>query len=359
MIRKITLKNFQIHRKLVLDFDEKLNIIQGANDSGKSSIIRALFWTFYNSPSGDWMRRIDKNGKMRTCIVKIVFSDGIVIKRIKGEKINRYSVNDQNFDNFGYDVPDEVKKAIGILPFKTLKEEFNPHVSMQDERGFLIHESSPTKASVLDTLTGVSALRKGIKSFNSEQQELKRKLSFLDQEKIGLEEGLSKLISIESISIEVEYLKQKDKNILGLRTKKDELIKIRNRIQNARESLKGKEKVHELEKSVKECVVLFSDVKEKNNRIVRLNNIALSLKRNRKKIVNIPTIKQSELLMSSIKDLNNLIATLQGFKDSIRQKKEKIKENVTELEKTRERLDSLKKEIGICPLCEGVGKWTQ
>jgi len=62
MIKKLILKNFQIHKKLVLEFDEKITVIKGSNDSGKSSIIRAIYWIFYNQPTGDWMCRIDNDG---------------------------------------------------------------------------------------------------------------------------------------------------------------------------------------------------------------------------------------------------------------------------------------------------------
>jgi DNA repair exonuclease SbcCD ATPase subunit len=359
MIKRMILKNFQIHRKLILDFDEKLNIIQGANDSGKSSIIRALFWTFYNSPSGDWMRRIDKKGKMKTCIVKIIFSDGVVIKRIKGEKINRYSINEQNFDNFGYDVPDEVKRAIGIFPFKTLKEEFNPHVSMQDEKGFLIHESSTTRASVLDTLTGVSSLRKGIKSFNSEQQELKRNLLDLNQEKKELDDSLSRLANIDSIALKIKELEDKDKIISELKNRKEGLSKIKDRIQKFRLLLKNKEKVFNLEKSIKDYLASIILHNEKKKKLTCLCDIKVKLERNRRKIIKIPSVKELGLLILSIKDIINQISTLQGYRDSLVQKREKIEESDTEIVSMKRKLEDLKIEIGVCPLCEGVGKWTQ
>jgi len=121
MIEKIWLKNFQIHKKLEIKFDKNFNIIVGANDSGKSSIIRAIHWVFYNSPSGDWMRMINKDGEMEKATVKILFKDGTIIKRIKGNGINKYEINGEEYENFGFQVPKPILEKLRIERFETNK----------------------------------------------------------------------------------------------------------------------------------------------------------------------------------------------------------------------------------------------
>jgi len=56
MIKQLTIKNFQSHKKTKLEFSDGVNIIIGQSDSGKTAIIRALNWVVNNKPSGDSFR---------------------------------------------------------------------------------------------------------------------------------------------------------------------------------------------------------------------------------------------------------------------------------------------------------------
>jgi exonuclease SbcC len=57
-IKKLSLRNFQSHRETDLEFSPGLNIIVGPSDQGKSAIIRALRWLFYNEPRGTGFIRV-------------------------------------------------------------------------------------------------------------------------------------------------------------------------------------------------------------------------------------------------------------------------------------------------------------
>lgn len=197
MISKIILNNFQIHKKLELNFEGNFTIISGENDSGKSSIIRAIKWVLTNSPSGDWMRRILKSGELTTTEVKIVYKDGTIIKRIKGEGINKYEVDGEEYENFGFKIPEPVLEAIKIYPFKTNKEEFDIHLAMQEDKPFLVFDSSTIKASVVDTLTGNSLIQKSITSFNKENLQLSKDVTSLEN---SINENKSVLESLPDVT---------------------------------------------------------------------------------------------------------------------------------------------------------------
>lgn len=49
MISKITIRNFQTHKKSELEFTDGVNLIVGSSDNGKSSVIRAFRWLAENS----------------------------------------------------------------------------------------------------------------------------------------------------------------------------------------------------------------------------------------------------------------------------------------------------------------------
>ena len=71
-ITKLTLENFQSHKYTVINFDEGLNSIVGATDSGKTAIFRALKWALYNDPSGDYFIRTGED----YVSVKVELSNG-------------------------------------------------------------------------------------------------------------------------------------------------------------------------------------------------------------------------------------------------------------------------------------------
>lgn len=167
-IQKLQLRNFQRHKILKAEFDEDFTLICGENDAGKSSIIRALFWVFFNAPAGDWMRRKDKKGELTTTKVKIFFSNGTMISRIKGEDINQYSLDDEAYDNFGRKIPEPIINFLNIKKLKFGIADCMPNLGMQDDPTFMVHESGGVRAAMINYLTGVDIAEDAIKSINSD-----------------------------------------------------------------------------------------------------------------------------------------------------------------------------------------------
>jgi len=48
MLKKISIQNFQSHKKTELDLVDGINVIYGLSQSGKSAILRALNWIIFN-----------------------------------------------------------------------------------------------------------------------------------------------------------------------------------------------------------------------------------------------------------------------------------------------------------------------
>lgn len=115
MLTNLTLRNFQTHRKLTLDFDPHVTTIVGPTDSGKSSILRAIRWLVMNRPSGDAFVR---HGRKFASVSVTV--DGTEIERRKGTKENSYRIGGKTLKAFKQDVPPEVaaKLNMGSLNFQ-------------------------------------------------------------------------------------------------------------------------------------------------------------------------------------------------------------------------------------------------
>ena len=169
-IQILELTNFQSHSHTKIDFDKGLNIIFGESDQGKSSIIRALRFIFYNRPAGgDFI----KNGETFTEI-SLTLENGIKVTRIKNQKgINRYILIKDGkktpYDNFGTDVPTEIKEALGIDKAKFDKNtSVELNLAQQLDPPFLLSETGSTGAKFIGKLSGIDLADIAIQDLNKD-----------------------------------------------------------------------------------------------------------------------------------------------------------------------------------------------
>ena len=102
MLRKLSLRNFQAHRRLDIGLDPGITTIVGPTDAGKSAVIRALLWLLTNQPAGNEFIRNGSKGTQVTLDV-----DGHKVSRIRG-KANLYKLDGKAYRSFGHDVPPEI-----------------------------------------------------------------------------------------------------------------------------------------------------------------------------------------------------------------------------------------------------------
>ncbi len=109
MFERLVIHNFQIHKKLTVDFDPYLTTIVGASDQGKSSVLRALRLVCCNLPAGT---SFITHGEDQTRIVLKV--DGRKITRTRSKTVNEYSLDGKVFKAFGQSVPDEIEQLLNL-----------------------------------------------------------------------------------------------------------------------------------------------------------------------------------------------------------------------------------------------------
>ena len=71
-----------------IELDPGFNSFVGISDSGKSTILRALIWVFFNRPTGMEMCR---TGTSETR-VQLTLDDGNIIEKIRSKNRNAYSL---------------------------------------------------------------------------------------------------------------------------------------------------------------------------------------------------------------------------------------------------------------------------
>lgn len=109
-MKKLTLKNFQAHKHLEIEFHPQVTTIVGPSDVGKSAVIRALRWVLTNRPSGAGFIR--HGAKCST--VELIVELETRLTRSRGGSTNVYKLNDKEFEAFGNDVPPEIAKVVNV-----------------------------------------------------------------------------------------------------------------------------------------------------------------------------------------------------------------------------------------------------
>jgi exonuclease SbcC len=185
MINRITIKNFQSHKRTRIDFSEGINSLVGVSDSGKSSVIRALQWVFFNKPGGDGFR---SHWGGDTEVTVHIGED--IISRIKTDSDNHYVINGKKFDVPGRNVPQPV---YDILPISEL------NLQKQLDAPFLLSETAGARARVLNDIVDMSKMDLYIREANSRLRDKKRELGFTENQFKEFKEKLKPFSEVPSM----------------------------------------------------------------------------------------------------------------------------------------------------------------
>lgn len=112
-LTKVTYRQFQRHRELILEVDPLVTVLVGDTDSGKSSAIRGLSFALLNTPS---TAKLIRRKQSKPAEVEAVF-DLVVVKRVRGKKQNDYFLDGNVFKAFGRDknpVPPDIAAFLNV-----------------------------------------------------------------------------------------------------------------------------------------------------------------------------------------------------------------------------------------------------
>jgi len=359
-ITKLELENFQKHTHLVLEFVDGINIIIGDTDIGKSCIVRAIRWIFFNEPK----LNIRKEGTKKTS-VKVWLNTGNVVERIKSDTVNAYIINEDNkkrYDSINKTIPEEVRKILGISPFEVDDEEIILNISNQISMPFLMDKSGTFRNKLFNKLTGADLLDNAMQSLNSDLLHINKEEK---SEQIHLEENKTEL--------ELLKLEKEKKEILQQKLSKQFSL-LKDAVLNHEILIDYKEKINKIDMEIvinqkKIETIKFVDENKIDtldytiHKLDILSGILYNIKENKKSLllveeannkIKIPEIDVNSLrdkiekltkLQKIIKEITNintvsdsLIATGDNLNKQIEQDSIKYKELLTE--------------SGICSMCK-------
>lgn len=182
-VKRVIIENFQSHRYTDLELSPGLNVIVGESDRGKTAILRALRWLFYNEPRGADFVRVGAT----ECRVTVVLDDGTTITRERSGNRNRYLLRrdgqESVFEGFGHELPPAVVAAHGVVKVRLDDDlEVALHLARQLEPPFLLEESGSVKARAIGRLYGVHVVDAALRGTLRDVQRLQQEERQVDEE---------------------------------------------------------------------------------------------------------------------------------------------------------------------------------
>lgn len=297
MIKWLKLQNFQKHKKLLIKFSPTITSIVGPTDSGKSSIVRALRYLTFNTPTGDAFVREGSKGTT----VSVATSDGEVTRR-RGRGVNHYEVNGKRLEAPGRGMT--IDAVTDTLKLDDLNFQY------QHDSPLWISESPGQIAKNLNEIVNLDLIDRVL-------QRLSRKHKGLDAERTICQ---NRLMQASLEKQELEWSLEAD------------------------EELKELEKVH----------ASVEDAKSKHTELLAIRNVLV------KTISKVEVLKQvastEELLtrgsqtLETLKRTKDQIKDLKTLKQQINAQQEQIAAASIRKQDTEQRLA----EVKSCPIC---GAW--
>lgn len=211
-IEEVQLINFQDHADTTINLTNGINLIIGSSDAGKSAILRALNYVFHNSLKGENFIRVGTE----ECTVRVKFSDGIEVSRVKGGDTNSYVLKDidgnyHTFSKVGTSVPEPVKNALGQPPLDDKKKP----ISYADQMSslFLVDLSPTDLPRTLSELTGTHNLQNAAESLQKNSRSYDRIIKEKSDKIDKLNKDLEQYDYVDKDYDKIEKIEEKLKNI--------------------------------------------------------------------------------------------------------------------------------------------------
>lgn len=211
MIKSLEIKGLEKHKNSKLEFHDKINLIIGSSNTGKSSIVKSINLLINNVPNGNEFINHD----MDECIVKGKFNKNDTIERIKSEKINKYVVNDKDYDSIGQTVPIQVGQ---ITKFTDL------NLRTQFERFFLLQNNPGEVARKLNEIVNLQIMDDCIKKVKSKVTKKNQDITYLEKEIIVAKNKLDQYKWIDKAGEQLQYIENQDIIRSDIKIKIDDLF---------------------------------------------------------------------------------------------------------------------------------------
>jgi exonuclease SbcC len=349
MLQKVILENFQAHEHSIINFTEGINVICGASDQGKSSVIRAIRWVLENRPSGFSFKR---EGATESTRVTLVFKTATIVKE-RSETENCYKIYKDGqkkpivLKAIRSDVPDEVKEISGFGQY---------NIQSQFGQAFLIDDSAGEVAKKINTLSGVSIIDDILKETNSRLRAEKAK-------ETATKELLAKISKDKLAFRNLKRVEKQFKTITTIHKEAEEYKEFYGTLQGLVENLKilnekpvvDIDSVEDIFKSLRENVDSYTEYKEVSgilkSHVSNLNNAEKKLEAYQELPAVSSALKQARKALPKLVELQNRAAQIKTNIAKLKKFDADWKVSVQNAKTAIDNFAKFKKENKTCPVC--------
>ena len=345
MISSLDITNFQSHANTSLAFSHGVNVLVGSSDSGKTAILRSLYWILRNRPLGSAFIRHGQ-GK---ATVKLSLEDGAVIRREKGKQTNRYIVDGEPLEALGSDVPRQVRDVLGIDDITIHRQLDGP---------FLVLDPPGKVASAINTVTRLEDAEAIVGELSSQARQAKSEVKFQEEvvDRLTLE-----LAEYEWLQNYCQLVKRADRLAIDIRAgtiERDAIVGVAERLTIAKQELAALpnvsvllsvvDRVDEVVAEIKRLRVLRDSVRDL---LVRLVEVVTGLK-DLLDIDRLDYVKQClEDIHSDYRLLDDKFYRLSAWLWADHNIQGQLTETIDELTRVETEFAELVQSLNVCPMC--------
>lgn len=248
MLTRLRIVNVQKHEDLELNLD-KINVIIGGTDSGKTSVLRGLTWALTNDESGE---NLINNDGATLCSVTIDTEDGSVTRAWSKGK-NVYTLNNKEFTTFRTSVP---------APIAALFNVDNINIQKRRDPPFMVYFKASDCANQFSDMMDLSEIDTIIANSNKSVKEHADTVEKLKEKKNKLADELASLVNVDDAVDEFNKLVKFRKEIKAYEEAISTLKTLRKRHSDATCAFSGVIDPAEADMAVKRLEWLAHTVKE-------------------------------------------------------------------------------------------------
>ncbi|WP_456395398.1 AAA family ATPase [Desulfurobacterium sp.] len=352
-LRHLSLKGFLSHKNTDLSFEDASYIIIGSNASGKTSLLRGIFFGLFGEDIVFGRRNLINlvNREKTSAEVTLSFLTGgreyTVIRKItpKGNQcVELY--RDGARHAAGVKVCEEVlRNDLGLEP-----EIFKNTVYVPQGELVTFLEGTPkARREILNRLFGLEEIAKKYETIKAFAKQIELEFSKFEFQLHHLENLRQKLLTINHEIKELEYqISEEEKRAAGMKA----LLLRQQKILKSFEERKAKVEAIEKERTIykEQLSKLFSEIEKKKYKLAAIN-------REEKKL---PELKEKVKILPALKDIEEKVTELKFLMErrrNLEEERKRFELLKREFSRKRERLEFIEKEIArISSELQQIGK---
>ena len=383
----VHIENYESHKNTYIEFSPGINEIIGESDAGKSGIQRSIRWACYNEPSGDGFIRRDADyiqaeldGKKPKviCTVTLKLSNGYTIVRSKGlgVNLNRYCLIDSEgseleFNNFGLEVPDEIKDALGFRHLTVDKQKLEVNYIPQMESPLAWAYQGAGLARLLNKFNNIDDFENLSKRINkrvhargdivTEIKVLQTNIDEKNKELSTLTDPSDAIQCAEDLLKDLEVISENENRVnTAKRLLKDcEDIKIKHQI--IEEKTKSVDSILVFKDSIEKLSEMADKVRKAKAILSNADTLRTKLTDLQEKLDNITPLTSIDIenlivLSDKIKKSKDLLTNAQNIVSNINDNQRQLQEISAKMEalsgSVEEQTRIIVEDLQICPYCE-------